>query len=209
MEKRALALQDRVFGDGGILANDYGVLPSGSQIDQITIEHLLTHTCGGWTNDNTDPMFQQPQVDHATLIAWTLKNRPLTSQPGSKYAYSNFGYCVLGRVIEKITKRRYATFVQEAVLDAAGIKDMVIAGNSLADRLPREVRYYGQGGENPYNMNVRRMDSHGGWLARPAALARCHDDRRVCATPHIGAHHSGDHDRRFRSKPGLRQRLAG
>ena len=52
-----------------------------------------------------------------------------------------------------------------------GIIGMEIAGNSLADRRPQEVRYYGQGNENPYNMNVRRMDSHGGWLARPASLA--------------------------------------
>jgi CubicO group peptidase (beta-lactamase class C family) len=171
IEKRALALQDRVFGDGGVLGNDYGVVPSGSPIAQITIEHLLTHTAGGWSNDDTDPMFHHLQFDQAALIAWTLKNLPLISQPGSKYAYSNFGYCVLGRVIEKITRRRYGTFVQEAVLSPVGIKDMVIAGNGLVDRLPQEVRYYGQAGENPYNMNVRRMDSHGGWLARPAALA--------------------------------------
>jgi hypothetical protein len=46
---------------------------------------------------------------------------------------------------------------------------MVIAGNKLADRKPLEVRYYGEG-EDPYDMNVARMDSHGGWIARPADL---------------------------------------
>lgn len=171
IQKGALTLRDRVFGAGGVLGNDYGALPSGNWIDQITIEHLLTHTAGGWSNDAGDPMFQHPQFDQAALIAWTLKNRPLMSQPGSNYAYSNFGYCLLGRVIEKITRHRYASFVDAEVLAPAGIKDMVIAGSGLVDRLPQEVRYYGQAGENPYSMNVRRMDSHGGWLARPADLA--------------------------------------
>jgi CubicO group peptidase (beta-lactamase class C family) len=116
-------------------------------------------------------MFHQPQLDHQSLITWTLKNQPPTNKPGTTYAYSNFGYCVLGRVIEKLTQRSYESLVREAVLDRAGVNDMEIAGNSLAERRPLEVRYYGQGGENPYNMNVRRMDAHGGWLSRPASLA--------------------------------------
>ena len=171
IEQGALALHDRVFGRGGILGDDFGDLSAGNQIEQITVEHLLTHTAGGWANDGSDPMFRQPDLDHAALIAWTLKNQPLTSQPGTTYAYSNFGYCVLGRVIEKVSRRPYARYVQEAVLSRAGITDMEIAGNALADRRSDEVRYYGQGGEDPYGMNVSRMDAHGGWLARPAALA--------------------------------------
>jgi len=49
---------------------------------------------------------------------------------------------------------------------------MRIAGNTLEDRVAGEVVYYGQGGDNPYDMNVRRMDSHGGWLATAADLVR-------------------------------------
>src|SRR5258708_39642986 len=48
---------------------------------------------------------------------------------------------------------------------------MSIAGNTLEQRKRVEVKYYGQG-ENPYDRNVTRMDSHGGWIARPAAIVR-------------------------------------
>jgi CubicO group peptidase (beta-lactamase class C family) len=171
IEQRALALHDRVFGPRGILGNDFGVVPADSRIEEITVEHLLTHTCGGWAGNGNDPMFREPQFDHAALIAWTLKNQLLTARPGTSFVYSNFGYCVLGRVIEKVTRRSYASYVQRAVLGRAGTWDMEIAGNRLADRAPQEVRYYGQAGENPYRINVHRMDAHGGWLARPAALA--------------------------------------
>jgi len=171
IEEGRLALGDRVFGSSGILQNDYGPVPKDSRIDDITIEHLLTHTSGGWPNDRTDPMGRQPELDHAALISTTLKQQPLANAPGAAFAYSNFGYCLLGRVIEKVTQRPYAAFVNAAILSQAGATDMEIAGNTLAERQPREVRYYGIGKDDPYALNVRRMDSHGGWLARPAAIA--------------------------------------
>ena len=48
-------------------------------------------------------MFANPTMSIGELISWTLDNRPLAATPGSAYAYSNFGYAVLGRVIERIT----------------------------------------------------------------------------------------------------------
>ena len=47
---------------------------------------------------------------------------------------------------------------------------MRLAGNTLAERARNEVVYYGQQNQNPYNINVRRMDSHGGWIASPTDL---------------------------------------
>src|SRR5262249_10283451 len=120
IEQGKLALADRVFGSSGDLQNDYGPVPPGARIGDITIEHLLTHTAGGWPNDETDPMGKQHALDHAGLIAWTLKTRPLDHPPGAVFAYSNFGYCLLGRVIEKVTGRAYAAFVEAAVLSQAG-----------------------------------------------------------------------------------------
>jgi len=171
IEQGHISLTDKVFGPNAITGTDYGQPPYNPGVDQITIEHLLTHTSGGWSNSSNDPMFKNPQMNHAQLIAWTLRTQPLDHPPGQNYAYSNFGYCVLGRVIEKITKRPYADYVRTAVLKPCGIADMTIAGNTLAQRQPREVRYYGQGG-NPYGMNVTRMDSHGGWIARPTDLVQ-------------------------------------
>jgi CubicO group peptidase (beta-lactamase class C family) len=171
IEQERLALGDRIFGPGAILGTDYGRPPYHPGIDQITLEHLLTHTSGGWHNDHLDPMFHNPGMNHAQLIETTLRERPLDHPPGQSYAYSNFGFCVLGRVIEKIARQPYAAFAGEATLKRCGVTDMVIAGNTLAERRRGEVRYYGQG-DNPYGMNVTRMDSHGGWIARPADLVQ-------------------------------------
>jgi CubicO group peptidase (beta-lactamase class C family) len=161
-----IRLTDKVFGPGAVTGSDYGQPPYNAGVDQITVEHLLTHTGGGWGNQKNDPMFSNPALNHAQLITLTLKNRPLDYPPGEHYAYSNFGYCVLGRIIEKITGQPYADYVRAAVLSRCGVTDMTIAGNTLAQRQPGEVKYYGQG-DNPYGFNITRMDSHGGWIARP------------------------------------------
>src|ERR1043166_4656516 len=170
IEQGKLKLEDRVFGTNGILGTAYGRRPYRPYIEDITVEHLLTHTAGGWQNDGNDPMFKNPQMNHQQLISWTIDNQPLANPPGTKHAYSNFGYCVLGRVIEKVTRQPYANYVGQAVLGRCGITDMRIAGNTKAQRLPNEVAYFPDG--NPYGMNVTRMDSHGGWIASASDLAQ-------------------------------------
>lgn len=172
IEKGKLSLSDRVFGPGAILGTNYGTLPYRSYITDLCVDHLLTHTAGGWQNDDSDPMFQNLQLSQADLISWTLDHAPLIYPPGTHFAYSNFGYCVLGRVIEKIAQMPYADYIRLQVLERCQINDMRMAGNTIADRAPNEVTYYGQDGEDPYDMNVARMDSHGGWVASAADLVR-------------------------------------
>ena len=174
IEQGRLALSDRVFGRGSVFGSDYGTPPYGPHVEEITIEHLLTHTAGGWDNEppGPDPMFTNPRMNHARLISWTLDNLPLKHPPGQHHAYSNFGFCLLGRVIEKRTGVGYTSYVQDNVLKPCGISAMEIAGNTLADRRPLEVVYQGQKGENPYGMQVARMDSHGGWIATASDLVR-------------------------------------
>lgn len=172
IEEGRLKLDDPVFGPGGILRGDFGPPPYKQHVGEIRLRHVLTHTGGGWQNDGSDPMFQHPAMDHQQLITWAIANLPLTHAPGDHYAYSNFGYCILGRVIDKVTGQPYDKYVRDAILSRCGISGMRIGGNTLAERAPNEVVYYGAGNQNPYNMNVRRMDSHGGWLSTATGLVR-------------------------------------
>ncbi len=171
LEQGKLNLNDKIFGPSGILAFDFGKTFR-QYVTDVTVDHLLTHTSGGWSNDDTDPMFRNDSWDHKRLITESIANIPLTYPPGTHWAYSNFGYCILGRVIEKISGQSYENFVRQSILAPCGITDMRIGGNTYADRAPNEVEYVGQYGENPYDMNIRRMDSHGGWIATPSDLAK-------------------------------------
>ncbi|MCA9186852.1 MAG: serine hydrolase domain-containing protein [Pirellulaceae bacterium] len=174
-------LEQRVFGDDGVLGygDDIAALgdENGQRLKSITIRHLLEHTAGGWGNQTRDPMFTDDalDLDHESLIRWTLANRPLEHPPGTHYAYSNFGYCLVGRIVAKAVGRPYESAVRSTILDPHGLHDATfqIGGNSLDDRQELEVVYYGQNSD-PYGrrMNVRRMDAHGGWVASPTDLVR-------------------------------------
>jgi CubicO group peptidase (beta-lactamase class C family) len=122
MEAGKLHLRDHVFGPNSILGEEFPT-PAGRQdIEAITVDHLLTHTAGGWENTHDDPMFTNKQMDHRELINWTLGNVALVSEPGTKYAYSNFGYCLLGRVIEKISGKHHDKYTADAILTPCGIR---------------------------------------------------------------------------------------
>jgi D-alanyl-D-alanine carboxypeptidase len=169
IEAGKLRLEDTVFSPDGVLSQYAKDGKRQDWLHSITVQHLLTHTSGGWSNESDDPMFEKPGFDHDQLIEWTLKTHELKFAPGSHYAYSNFGYCVLGRVIERIAGEPYANFVRQNVLRIVGANDMRIATHKPA---PNEVTYYGQNGEQPYNIPITRMDSHGGWISTAEDMAR-------------------------------------
>ncbi len=168
VEAGKLHLDDTVFGSGAILGSTYGTKPYAANVKQITVRHLASHT-SGWSNDGGDPMFMNPSMTQAQLIGWVLDNRPLKNDPGKAYEYLNFGFCVLGRVIEKVSGKGYEDFVKQAVLSRCGISRMQIGAETQAAKAPHEVTYYGS---SPYSLLTHRMDAHGGWIATPIDLLR-------------------------------------
>lgn len=167
-----LSVNDKAFGPAGILGTKYGKTPFKPYVVDVTVDHLLTHTAGGWPADDSDPMFHNNGWDESKLIASTIEDVPLTSQPGTQWAYSNFGYCVLGRVIEQVTGQPYDAYVQANILAPCGITTMQIARNSERHRAAEEVVYVGQYSEDPYKINIGRMDSTAGWIASSTQLVQ-------------------------------------
>jgi CubicO group peptidase (beta-lactamase class C family) len=170
-ESGVLTLDDKVFGFDSWLGETYGTMSYTSDILEITIDHLVNHQAGGW-GGNT--MFQNPDFSMDEIITWHLDTIPLTNAPGTMFTYSNFGYCLLGRIIEVATGQSYESYLQGTVLAQCGVSDMQIAGDSLAERAANEVVYdereFGLG--RPYGIPVRRMDAHGGWIATATDLLR-------------------------------------
>jgi CubicO group peptidase (beta-lactamase class C family) len=90
----------------------------------ITIEQLLTHTSG------TGDFFRMPKFMDIKDTAKTITsyvdlgiNEPLLFEPGAKFKYSNYGYILLGAVIEKISKMSYFNYVKRNIFSVAGMKN--------------------------------------------------------------------------------------
>jgi CubicO group peptidase (beta-lactamase class C family) len=180
VDRGQLRLDDRVFGRAGILGETYG--PEQGYADprvlNITVKQLLEHTAGGWDNNggdgSPDPMLIHSTLGQAALIETILRTTPLEFAPGTRHQYSNFGYAVLGRVIERVTGKPYETALRDDIFAKSGADSFAVGGDTLAEKLPDEVTYHqaGNGWLQPYGMRVRRMDAHGGLIATPIDLLR-------------------------------------
>lgn len=166
-----LAFDDTVFGANGILGTDFGTPPYRTNLEKITIRHLLDHT-SGFTNDPNDPFFVNYDWSLQELIDDVIDNRDLATVPGETYYYSNFGYCMLGRVIEKLSGTTYENYVKQNILDPLGIEHMNIGRNGMENKLPNEVEYTVQEPFSAYAYNIERIDALGGWTANATELAK-------------------------------------
>jgi CubicO group peptidase (beta-lactamase class C family) len=165
------------------------------RLKKITIRHLLHHTAGYDRDKSFDPMFRpviiakdqkvQPPAKPIDIIHY-MTHHKLDFDPGERYAYSNFGYCILGRVIEKVTGQSYEAAVQKHVFDPIGVKHTQLGHTLTAAK--NEVHYFDEKnrtanaimGPNfgkpvpfPYGAwYLEAMDAHGGWISTAPDLVR-------------------------------------
>jgi CubicO group peptidase (beta-lactamase class C family) len=168
------------------IADALGLEPApGATVDpwlaEVTVDHLLYHT-GGWDRDLAfDPMFYDSHIAVALRvgrpiskhdIATFMTGQEMQFEPGSRYAYSNYGYALLGLLIEQVTGRDYSEWVAENVFHPIGVGRPRRGHTRSAEAAPGEVRYYAAQGENPYSSNIENMDAHGGWVLSAPDYAR-------------------------------------
>lgn len=163
------------------------------RLAQITILQLLQHRAGWDRQASFDPMFIPQRVQkrfeldgppNTKQIIRYMLEQPLDTDPGTHYAYSNFGYCVLGRVIEQVTGQPYGEAVRALLLEPLDLDSLALGGSLPDDRLPNEVWYQDRkqrigsavkapGRQVPigYSHDQEVLDAHGGWIANATDLA--------------------------------------
>jgi D-alanyl-D-alanine carboxypeptidase len=126
---------------------------------KVTIQHLLTHT--GGTGDFFGPEFEAHRLELKTLEDYVklYEKRPLQFEPGTKWEYSNFGFLLLGVVVEKVTEQSYYNYVREHIYKPAGM--------TMTDSLPenetvpgRSVGYRKEG-PGPWAPNIDTLPWRG------------------------------------------------
>lgn len=116
VEKGKLSLQDEITK----FIPDYP-----TQGKKITVEQLLTHTSGiksytgmvEWT-----PEVWKKDFTPAGLIDF-FKNQPMDFEPGTKHLYNNSGYVLLGYIIEKVSGKSYAEYLEKNIFQRTGLKN--------------------------------------------------------------------------------------
>ncbi|GMQ30126.1 serine hydrolase domain-containing protein [Algoriphagus confluentis] len=170
-----ISLDDKVFGDGGILGTTYGTKAYSNRVLQVTVRHLLQMTSGGWVvAGNRDAIDYEQQRTNAGYFDWMMDNGILNFDPGSQYWYINTNYFVAARVVEKVSGKSFAQFIKERITDPLEMKSTVLGKNGVQGRQPNEAVYYGQGATKgfEYNFNLERRDGDAGIVTSAPDLLR-------------------------------------
>jgi CubicO group peptidase (beta-lactamase class C family) len=106
----------------------------------ITLHHLLTHSAG-----LEDGFGDDYEVAARDSLARVILASGLRWAPGTRYAYSNAGYTLLGAIVEMASGRPYEAYLREKLFAPAG---MTRTGYSLPRWRPGEVAHGYRGGED-------------------------------------------------------------
>lgn len=97
--------------------------PNAELADKVTIRHLLTHT--GGTGDIFTDAYQAQRTairEHDDYVR-LFGNRAVEFAPGSREAYSNYGFVLLGAIIERVTGSSFHDVLRERIFMPAGMHD--------------------------------------------------------------------------------------
>lgn len=143
------------------------VLPDypNASVRGVTIEQLLTHT--GGTGDIFGPQFGAHRLQLRTLDDYVklYGTRGVAFKPGSRFAYSNYGFVLLGVIVQRVSGESYYAYVREHVYAPAG---MTSSGSQPEDRTvpKRSIGYTAAGGKiapNTGTLPYRGTSAGGGY----------------------------------------------
>ncbi len=101
-----------------------------SDAPRITIRHLLSHAAG-FPEDNPWGD-QQLAVTHAEMSAMMRQGIPFSNAPGIAYEYSNYGFAILGRIVENVSKQPYRDYVAVNILKPLGMSATTLEPKSVS-----------------------------------------------------------------------------
>jgi CubicO group peptidase (beta-lactamase class C family) len=102
----------------GTYLTDY---PNTDLASRVTVRHLLTHS--GGTGDIFAPEYFARRLEtrtHADYVA-LFGARDVAFEPGDHFAYSNYGFVLLGAIVEAVTGGSYYDYVDEHIYAPAGM----------------------------------------------------------------------------------------
>ena len=195
-EEGRLRLDDKMLALLGDLAPPSEAIRD-PRVQSITVRHLLQHTAGFDRGVSGDPLFM-PRAGAALarqkakppptcqVVLRNVLDGPLDFDPGARLAYSNLGYCILGRIIERAGGTPYLEFARSRLLEPAGAFGLMLGRTMTA--APDEATYYDHPEAPkveampgvaegliaaPYGQfAVEEMDSYGGWIGAPIDYLR-------------------------------------
>lgn len=138
VEKGKLSLDDKL--------NTF--FPDYPNAERVTIHMLLSHS-SGLSLGFKELALSTISADSAYN---EIKKIPYDFSPGTKSEYSNIGYYLLGKIIEKVSGEKYAVFLKKNIFEKVGMKNTGISNNDSIILKKARVYHHTENGlaHNPY-----------------------------------------------------------
>jgi len=172
VDQGRLGLDDRAFG----YLRDLRPLP-GTQVDPrtatITIRQLLNHSAGYKRQPDVQAVSKRfrlplPRLREDHLVQFFL-GRPLDYDPGTEQHYSNYGFVVLGAIVERATGLDYGAAVHRLVFEPMGVRGLRLGHGGAYG--PDTAHRYGEKGEELPPIDLPG-GAAGGWIASAVEMTR-------------------------------------
>lgn len=175
--------------------------PNQPLASRVTVEHLLTHT--GGTGDIFGPQYDA-NIDRLKTPADLVRfygERDLVFEPGARWGYSNYGFVLLGAILERAASKPYESVFQEAIFKPAGMASTSQGFTSpkptarpytgarmtgLKPLTPYDGLPAGGGYSTVEDMNAFAVALAAGRLVKPATLAAMTTPKVVAGSSHWG-----------------------
>jgi len=138
---------------------------------KITIHQMLQHHSGihNFTDDEAYQGYMQQTKSEAEMLDIIVKGGS-DFEPGTKGAYSNANYVLLGYIVEKVTKKPYAKALQERVCSKAGLKNTYMGGKAEAAKDESRSYEYRNGWQLMPETDMSIPGGAGGIVSTPGDL---------------------------------------
>ncbi len=190
VEENKLNLNQKVFGNNGILNDSLYNHIVDERVNLITVQNLLQHTVG-WPDLDIIGDNEASYALNLPIPAGKKENikymllQKHDFDPASTYRYSNFNYLFLGEIISHVSGKSYENFIQTEIFKPIGINTTIPGGSKKEEKAMNEVIYYDYNGEKSpsvfdttvivpmsYSFNMIPCLPEGGWVARPVDMIK-------------------------------------
>jgi len=152
VSKSFTALGVLLLRDDGLIDLDYPVQqylpdfqPNDSLASHITVRQLLNHTSGLPGAFSAPLIFQQGDDEMAELVT-ALSRVRLNREPGSSFEYADINYCLLGALIERVSRKTFEDYMYQNIFVPLGMANTTLYPDEAAvlDRAEGHQSMYGQ-----------------------------------------------------------------
>ena len=137
---------------------------------KITLRHILSHTAGFpdlFTPEYLDNLRSYRDINDILPL---LREAPLLFEPGAEESYSNYGYIVLGAILEKVTGKQYEALLAEDILRPLGLNDIHYDIAENLQGVAHSYRFWPTGEKSDFTSQLEYPTPDGGMYSTAADL---------------------------------------